>query len=115
MAIRGSNILKPFTLCLFFDFGCSNTSETKKYTIGFSQTGINDEWRKSMNQAMKIQTAYLGADNYQVGTNAANYLASLTTEPKNIIEIRGLLGSSPASERSYGFNNIINYIKNLHE
>ncbi len=169
---------------LLFSLSCSNT-ETQKYTIGFSQTGINDEWRKSMNQAMKIQaafypeielkilegqdditdqikdiealiaenvdilivspvqaapitpivekafkkgipvlivdrkingenyTAYLGADNYQIGTNAANYLASLTTEPKNIIEIKGLLGSSPASERSSGFNNIINDIPNL--
>tara|TARA_R110002049_G_scaffold17238_5_gene67415 strand:- start:12216 stop:14819 length:2604 start_codon:yes stop_codon:yes gene_type:complete len=58
-------------------------------------------------------TAYLGADNYQVGTNAANYLAYLTTEPKNIIEIKGLLGSSPASERSSGFNNVINDIPNL--
>ena len=169
---------------LLFSLSCNN-SETKKYTIGFSQTGINDEWRKSMNQAMKIQaafypgielkilegqddvkdqikdieqligenidvlivspvqatpitpivekafkkgipvlivdrkingenyTAYLGADNYQVGTNAANYLASLTTESKNIIEIKGLLGSSPASERSSGFNNVINAIPNL--
>lgn len=160
---------------------CSNP-DIKKFTIGFSQTGVNDEWRKSMNQAMKIQaafypeielkilegqddvndqikdiekliaenvdvlivspvqatpitpivekafkkgipvlivdrkingenyTAYLGADNYQVGTNAANYLASLTTESKNIIEIKGLSGSSPASERSSGFNNIINQI-----
>ena len=171
-------------LILLFSFSCNN-SETKKYTIGFSQTGINDEWRKSMNQAMRIQTAfypeielkilegqddvndqikdiealiaenvdilvvspvqatpitpivekaykkgipvlivdrkingenytaYLGADNYQVGTNAANYLAYLTTEPKNIIEIKGLLGSSPASERSSGFNNVINDIPNL--
>tara|TARA_R110002074_G_scaffold265101_3_gene437346 strand:- start:31754 stop:34501 length:2748 start_codon:yes stop_codon:yes gene_type:complete len=169
---------------LLFSLSCNN-SETKKYTIGFSQTGINDEWRKSMNQAMKIQaafypgielkilegqddvkdqikdieqligenidvlivspvqatpitpivekafkkgipvlivdrkingenyTAYLGADNYQVGTNAANYLASLTTESKNIIEIKGLLGSSPASERSSGFNNVINDVPNL--
>ena len=173
-----------FLSILLFSLSCDN-SETKKYTIGFSQTGINDEWRKSMNQAMKIQTAfypdielkilegqddvndqikdiesliaenvdvlivspvqatpitpivekaykkgipvlivdrkingenytaYLGADNYQVGTNAANYLTSLTTDSKNIIEIKGLLGSSPASERSSGFNNVINKIPNL--
>ncbi|MFI0428534.1 substrate-binding domain-containing protein [Mariniflexile sp. HMF6888] len=170
---------------LFFVFGCSNVSETKKYTIGFSQTGINDEWRRSMNQAMEIQvgfypeitlkildseddignqiedieqlisekvdllivspikskpitpivekafksgipvlivdrktdgenyTAYLGGDNYEVGTNAANYLASLSTEPKKIIEIKGLSGSSPALERSLGFNDVINSTKNL--
>ena len=45
-------------------------------------------------------TAYLGGDNYEVGTNAANYLASLSTENKKIIEIKGLSGSSPAFERS---------------
>lgn len=166
-------------------FGCSNNSETKKYKIGFSQTGVSDEWRKSMNQAMEIQaefhpevelkildseddidnqikdieqlisekvdvlivspikskpitpivekayksgipvlivdrktegdnyTAYLGGDNYEVGTNAANYLASLSTENKKIIEIKGLSGSSPAFERSLGFNDIINSTLNL--
>ncbi|WP_308992083.1 substrate-binding domain-containing protein [Mariniflexile litorale] len=170
---------------LIFVSGCSNISETKTYTIGFSQTGINDEWRKSMNQAMEIQagfypelelkildskdnidnqikdieqlisekidmlivspikskpitpivesafksgipvlivdrktdgdnyTAYLGGDNYEVGTNAANYLASLTNENKNIIEVKGLAGSSPALERSLGFNDVINSTKNL--
>lgn len=186
MEIRISNILKLIIfIWLILVFGCSNTSETKKYKIGFSQTGINDEWRKSMNQAMKIQaafypeielkilegqddiddqikdiealiaenvdilivspvqaapitpiverafkkgiqvlivdrkingenyTAYLGADNYQVGKNAANYLASLSTESKRIIEIKGLLGSSPASERSSGFNNVITNTPNL--
>ena len=180
------HILKNFILISMFSIlGCSNKSDPTKYKIGFSQTGINDEWRQSMNQAMKIQsafypeieleilegqddvddqikdiealiaenvdvlivspvqatpitpivekaykkgipvlivdrkingenyTAYLGADNYQIGSNAANYLASLTTETKNIIEIKGLLGSSPASERSSGFNSIINDIPNL--
>ncbi|MEN3324754.1 substrate-binding domain-containing protein [Mariniflexile soesokkakense] len=172
-------------MSLIFVFGCSNTSETEKYTIGFSQTGISDEWRKSMNQAMEIQagfypelelkildseddidnqlkdieqlisekidilivspikskpitpivekafksgipvlvvdrktegdnyTAFLGGDNYEVGTNAANYLASLTNENKRVIEIKGLAGSSPALERSLGFNDIINATKNL--
>lgn len=163
---------------------CSNPNE-KHFKIGFSQTGINDEWRKSMNQAMEIQagfypefelkilnseddienqiknieqlisekvdilivspikskpitpivekafksgipvlivdrktdgdnyTAYLGGDNYEVGTNAANYLASLTNENKKIIEIKGLAGSSPALERSLGFSDVINSTKNL--
>ena len=177
-------ILKSFTLIILI-IGCSNTPEPKKYKIGFSQTGINDEWRKSMNQAMEIQagfypefelkildseddienqiknieqlisekvdilivspikskpitpivekvfksgipvlivdrktdgdnyTAYLGGDNYEVGTNAANYLASLTNENKKIIEIKGLAGSSPALERSLGFSDVINSTKNL--
>jgi ABC-type sugar transport system substrate-binding protein/DNA-binding response OmpR family regulator/nitrogen-specific signal transduction histidine kinase len=175
-----------FFLCFFLviNFSCT-IEENKKYTIGFSQTGINDEWRKAMNQSMEIQaafypeieltildgednikkqiidieqliaakvdilivspvkskpitpiiekaykmgipvlivdrkiegqnyTAYLGGDNYQVGTNAANYLASISLEKKNIIEIKGLTGSSPAFERSLGFNNIIKNANNL--
>ena len=36
---------------------CSNPNE-KHFKIGFSQTGINDEWRKSMNQAMEIQAGF---------------------------------------------------------
>ena len=59
MKIRISNILKATIIIgLIFVLGCSNSSEDKKLIIGFSQTGINDEWRKSMNQAMKIQAAF---------------------------------------------------------
>lgn len=184
--IKLSNISKSiFIIAVILIFGCSNNSETKKYKIGFSQTGINDEWRKSMIQAMEIQagfypelelkildseddienqikdieqlisekvdllivspikskpitpivekvfksgipvlivdrktdgdnyTAYLGGDNYEVGTNAGNYLASLSNENKKIIEIKGLTGSSPALERSLGFNDVINSAPNL--
>ncbi|WP_188649523.1 substrate-binding domain-containing protein [Yeosuana aromativorans] len=183
---RKGYFLKDIILIsLILVFGCSNDSKNKKYTIGFSQTGFNDEWRKSMNEAMEIQTgfypdvdlqildskdnideqikdieqlisepvdilivspikskpitpvvekafkkgipvlvvdrkidgdnytAYLGGDNYQVGTNAANYLASLTTSPKRVIEIKGLKGSSPAFERSSGFNDIVDTTPNL--
>lgn len=166
-------IIIAISLC-----SCSE-NETKTYKIGFSQTGFNDEWRKAMNQSMKIQagfypeieltildgedniekqindieqllkkgvdmlivspviskpitpvvdrafkmgipvlivdrkiegqnyTAYLGGDNYHVGTNVGNYLASINSEDKKIIEIKGLPGSSPALERSLGFNSII--------
>jgi len=182
--IRKFYFLKLFILISFL-FGCTNNSENKKYTIGFSQTGFNDEWRKSMNESMEIQIgfypnvnlqildsnddideqikdieqlisekvdilivspikskpitpivekafkkgipvlvvdrkidgdnyrAYLGGDNYQVGNNAANYLAALTSSPKSIIEIKGLKGSSPALERSSGFNDIIDTTPNL--
>ncbi|QOD59597.1 substrate-binding domain-containing protein [Polaribacter haliotis] len=58
-------------------------------------------------------TAYLGGDNYQVGLDAANYLASISESKKKIIEIKGLFGSSPALERSLGFNNIVKKNKNL--
>ena len=175
MARLNKLLLIIIAICLC---SCSE-NETKTYKIGFSQTGFNDEWRKAMNQSMKIQagfypeieltildgednvekqikdidlllnegvdmlivspvkskpitpiveraykmgipvlivdrkiegqnyTAYLGGDNYQVGTNVGNYLASIDTESKKIIEIKGLSGSSPALERSLGFNNII--------
>ncbi|REE83006.1 ABC-type sugar transport system substrate-binding protein [Lutibacter oceani] len=58
-------------------------------------------------------TAYLGADNYQVGINAANFIASKTNKPTKIIEIRGLEGSSPAYERSIGFKDVIKATPNL--
>lgn len=59
-------------------------------------------------------TAYIGGDNYQVGTDAANYFASLETKTnKKILEIKGLVGSSPALERSLGFNTVISSTPNL--
>ncbi|GAA4300831.1 hybrid sensor histidine kinase/response regulator transcription factor [Aestuariibaculum suncheonense] len=58
-------------------------------------------------------TAYIGGDNYQVGADAASYLASVENNESNILEIKGLAGSSPALERSLGFNNIINKTQNL--
>lgn len=166
------------TVILLTISSCSK-DEGQRFTIGFAQTGLNDEWRRAMNQSMRIQasmhpnidlvildgednienqakdieelieqnvdilivspvksrpitpivekaynkgipvlvvdrkidsknyTAFIGGDNYQVGKDAANYIASLSKEPKKIIEIRGLLGSSPAKDRSLGFNNTI--------
>lgn len=58
-------------------------------------------------------TAYLGADNYEVGTNAAKYISSLNKGVAKIIEIKGLEGSSPALERSLGFKDIIDNSSNL--
>jgi ABC-type sugar transport system, periplasmic component len=48
-------------------------------------------------------TAYVGADNYEIGNLAGEYTASLLKEKGNIIEISGLPGSSPAIERGNGF------------
>lgn len=62
--------------------------------------------RKTENQDY---TAYLGADNIEVGRNAAKeIIASNTKDFIKIIEIRGLAGSSPAEERSQGFHQILN-------
>lgn len=50
-------------------------------------------------------TAYLGADNAEIGNMAASLLGSITDTAPQIIEIRGLAGSSPADERHSGFKN----------
>lgn len=164
--------------------GCNPKVEST-YKIGFSQTGLDDDWRKSMNQSMKIQagfypeielkvlngnddvskqikdieelvkenidllivspiqskpitpivekvykagipviiidrkiegnnyTAYIGGDNYEVGTNAAKYLKSISKAGDEVIEIKGLSGSSPARERSLGFNNYLQNSKGI--
>ncbi len=54
-------------------------------------------------------TAYLGADNIEIGRNAAKeIISSNISDSIRIIEIRGLAGSSPAEERGMGFQQIIN-------
>jgi signal transduction histidine kinase/AraC-like DNA-binding protein len=58
-------------------------------------------------------TAYLGADNYQIGYMAGDYAASLLNRKGNIIEISGLPGSSPAMERTNGFADAINKYPSL--
>ena len=52
-------------------------------------------------------TAYLGADNIEIGRIAARYIISHSKGSGKIIEIMGANGSSPAYERSLGFNQII--------
>src|SRR5680860_1394750 len=61
--------------------------------------------RKTENQTY---TAYLGADNVEVGRNAAKQI--IASNPKDsirIVEITGLAGPSPAEERSLGFRQLI--------
>jgi ribose transport system substrate-binding protein len=52
-------------------------------------------------------TMWIGADNQEIGKRAGEYAANFCTEtnltPCNIIEIRGLEGSTPAKERGDGF------------
>lgn len=52
-------------------------------------------------------TAYLGADNIEIGRIAGRYIISHSKGSGNIIEITGASGSSPAYERTLGFNQII--------
>ncbi len=178
-----SFILVIFSVFLFFS--CGNDASDDKIRIGFSQAMTNDDWRRSMNNAMVLQasldsnvdltikdaqydvvkqieqidefisdnvdvlivspiqskpvtpsvqkainagipvlvidrktengnyTAYLGADNIEVGRNAAKFIASNSQNPIKVIEIKGLVGSSPAEERSLGFHQVIDKANNI--
>lgn len=52
-------------------------------------------------------TAYLGADNFEIGANAARYILSGAETGAEIFELTGAEGSSPAHERSRGFRSLI--------
>ncbi|WP_339660316.1 substrate-binding domain-containing protein [uncultured Polaribacter sp.] len=53
-------------------------------------------------------TAYIGANNIEVGQNAANYIASQNEKVINVLEIKGGDDSSPVIERHAGFHQIVN-------
>ena len=48
-------------------------------------------------------TAYIGADNYEIGRTVGNYIASSLKGKGNVVELTGLGGSTPAMERHQGF------------
>ncbi|MBM7420249.1 MULTISPECIES: substrate-binding domain-containing protein [Chryseobacterium] len=52
-------------------------------------------------------TTYIGADNIEIGREAAKYIISDSKSEKKILEIRGDDNSSPSLERSLGFQEII--------
>lgn len=52
-------------------------------------------------------TAYVGADNYQIGREVGTYIANLMNGKGHIVEIRGLKGSTPDFERHNGFMSVI--------
>lgn len=52
-------------------------------------------------------TTYIGADNTEIGKEAANYIISDSKGVKNIIEFQGDDNSSPGLERSTGFHQVI--------
>lgn len=53
-------------------------------------------------------TAYVGADNYEIGKAVGEYVANLLEKKGNIVEIAGLEGSTPAIDRHQGFINALN-------
>ena len=52
--------------------------------------------------ASNYYTAYVGADNYEIGKTVGNYIVNKLNGKGNIIEITGLKGSTPAIERHRG-------------
>ena len=55
----------------------------------------------------KKYTAYMGADNYEMGHLMGEYIATRLNDRGRIIEVMGLKGSSPAIERHNGFREAI--------
>ena len=52
-------------------------------------------------------TAYIGADNKEIGSSMAEYLAGALPGSGRILELCGLSTSSPAIERSEGFDSVV--------
>ena len=52
-------------------------------------------------------TAYIGADNKEIGSSMAEYLAGALTSGGRILELSGLYSSSPAIERQQGFDSVV--------
>ncbi|KHJ39414.1 sensor histidine kinase TodS [Pedobacter glucosidilyticus] len=61
----------------------------------------------------KFYTAYVGADNYEIGKMAGEYLANRLNRKGKVWEVMGLPGSSPAIERQRGFYDAINKFPNI--
>ncbi|RVU00485.1 helix-turn-helix domain-containing protein [Mucilaginibacter limnophilus] len=60
-----------------------------------------------------LYTAYVGADNYEIGKMAGEYAGNVLKGKGNIVEIMGLPGSSPAIERQRGFADGIKRFKDV--
>lgn len=59
-------------------------------------------------------SAFIGADNYLIGAMLAEYLVKQLNGKGNIVEIAGLKGSSPSTERHRGFNDVIKRFPDMH-
>jgi signal transduction histidine kinase/CheY-like chemotaxis protein/AraC-like DNA-binding protein len=58
-------------------------------------------------------TTFIGADNLSIGREAGYFASELLNGKGNILEITGLKGSTPAIERSQGFNEAIRKYPNI--
>jgi ribose transport system substrate-binding protein len=59
-------------------------------------------------------TAFIGANNREIGKAAGEFAASLLSGKGNVVEIKGLPGSTPARDRSDGFREAIAKYPDIH-
>lgn len=59
-------------------------------------------------------TAYVGADNYEIGVAVGNYIANMLHGKGTIAEISGLAGSTPAIDRHQGFMKVVSNYPDIH-
>ena len=58
-------------------------------------------------------TAYLGADNHDIGASMAEFMANANTAGTKVVELCGLSSSSPAIERDAGFDSVAAHRPNI--
>lgn len=58
-------------------------------------------------------TAFVGADNYKIGEEIGHYIDHSLPEGGNVVELRGLIGSTPASERHDGLSDVLKKNPNI--
>lgn len=58
-------------------------------------------------------TAYIGADNHDIGASMAEFMANANTEGTKVVELCGLSSSSPAIERDAGFDSVAAHRPNI--
>ena len=58
-------------------------------------------------------TAFVGADNYKIGSDVGHYIVSRLNGKGNIFEVTGLQGSTPAMERHRGLMDALAGIPNI--
>lgn len=59
-------------------------------------------------------TAYVGADNYEIGYQVGEYIVSRLQGKGQIVELTGLIGSSPAVERHRGMMKALKQAPDIH-
>ena len=63
--------------------------------------------QECQNSTKQEYTAYIGADNYELGKAVGNYIAHRLKGRGKVVELSGLVGSTPAIERHQGFMSAI--------